>query len=118
MQFVPASHEDPNNPGSLKKVLLHRADVIDGRVQMINWALLPVGKSFEAHYHQDMQEIFIIIEGKVEIMIDQENAELKAGDAVVIPIKSVHKMKNISDTDVVYIAMGISAEGKGKTINV
>ena len=53
--FVPASHEDSEVPGVLKKVLLRKDDFIDGKVQMLNWALLPVGRSFSPHYHQDMQ---------------------------------------------------------------
>ncbi len=65
--LVPASHEDPNRPGVWKRVLAQRNDLLDGRVQMVNWAVLPAGHSFEPHYHQDMQELFIIVDGEVHM---------------------------------------------------
>ncbi len=117
LNYIPASHENPQDPGVLKKVLARKDDLIDGLVQMINWALLPVGKAFEAHYHEDMQEVFIILEGTAEIAIDEETATLYKGDAVFIPPRSIHVMKNIGATDVEYLALGISKEGRGKTVN-
>lgn len=118
LEFIPASHEDPERPGSLKKVLARRTDLDAGNIQMINWALLPMEKSFESHYHQDMQEVFIILSGKVSITIDKETEALHTGDMVIIPQRAVHQMKNIGKKDVEYIAIGISQEGKGKTVNV
>ena len=67
--FVPASHENPLSPGVLKKVLLAKADLQPGRIQMINWASLGVGKRFARHHHEDMQEIFIMVEGTAEITV-------------------------------------------------
>jgi mannose-6-phosphate isomerase-like protein (cupin superfamily) len=118
LKFIPASHEDPKNPGSLKKVIARRADLDQGNIQMINWALLPVGKSFELHFHEDMQEVFIILSGIAEIKIEKETETLNKGDLVIIPAKAVHQMINTGGKDVEYIALGISKAGKGETINV
>jgi mannose-6-phosphate isomerase-like protein (cupin superfamily) len=118
LQYVPASHEDPQNPGSLKKVLLKKDDIKQGRLQMINWSILPVGKSFEAHFHEDMDEVFIIVNGKAEISIEREREVLEKGDAVIIPAKKVHIMSNISAIDLEYIALGVSSETGGKTVVV
>ena len=41
--YVPASHEDPRSPGVLKRVIATRDLFQEGRVQMLNWALLPAG---------------------------------------------------------------------------
>ena len=118
LAYIPASHESPQNPGVLKKILAKRDALMDGRIQMINWALLPAGKAFEAHYHEDMQEIFIMLSGEAQITIDDETETLAKGDAVIIPPQAVHVMKNLGKIDVEYIAIGISREGKGQTINV
>ena len=118
LEFVAASHEKPDNPGVLKKVLLQRDDLIGGRVQMINWALLPVGRSFSAHYHEDMQEVFIIIRGRAEITVDKEKTELREGDAIVIPVRGIHKMENIGEENVEYVVVGVSEGTRGKTVNV
>ncbi len=118
LSFIPASHENPKNPGAFKKVLAKKDDLVAGRVQMINWAKLPIRKSFEKHYHEDMEEIFIILNGKTEIMVNNENDVLEKGDTVIIPIAAVHQMTNLSNEDVNYIAFGVSTEKGGKTINV
>ncbi|MBW2646376.1 MAG: cupin domain-containing protein [Deltaproteobacteria bacterium] len=118
LQFIPASHEDPKAPGVLKKVLLQRDDLIDGKIRMINWALLPAGKSFRAHYHEDMEEVFIILNGMAMIRIDKEETVLEKKDVVVVPIGKVHEMKNIGEEDVEYIVVGVSQEKGGKTVVV
>lgn len=118
IQFVPASHEDPNKPGVLKRVLAKREDLIDGRVQMINWASLPAKSSFRPHYHQDMEEVFIILSGRVEMTVDGQSNELLPGDAIVIAPKEVHTMKNLTDQDLEYIVLGITTDEGGQTVVV
>jgi mannose-6-phosphate isomerase-like protein (cupin superfamily) len=116
--YTPASHEDPSHPGVLKKVLLHADSFVGGHVQMINWATLGVAKGFTPHYHEDMQEVFIIVNGKARIQIDHEQARLEPGDAVVVPIGAMHTMDNIGDGDVDYIAIGVALGNNGKTVVV
>ena len=38
--FIPASHEDPVDPGVFKKVLFKAEDFAKGHIQIINWAKL------------------------------------------------------------------------------
>jgi mannose-6-phosphate isomerase-like protein (cupin superfamily) len=119
MQYVPASHEDPINPGVVKKVLFAGDDITSGtRVQMVNWAMLPVGKSFQAHYHQDMDEMFVVSSGKARVTIDDKESILEMGDAILIAAGEIHAMENISDVDVLYIAVGLTKGTGGKTIVV
>ncbi|MEK7543373.1 MAG: cupin domain-containing protein [Patescibacteria group bacterium] len=115
---VPASHEDPVDPGVLKQILFRRDDLAPGRIQMINWSTLLPGKSFRSHYHEAMDEVFIILDGEVEISVGEEKAILGKGDAVVIPEKTVHVMKNLTNEEVWYIALGISRGPGGKTVVV
>jgi mannose-6-phosphate isomerase-like protein (cupin superfamily) len=118
LEFIPASHEDTESPGVFKKVMFRKDDFVDGKVEMINWALLPTGKSFAPHYHGDMQEVFIMIQGKAKITVDEEAEYLDRGDAVVIPVGSVHKMENIGTENVEYIVVGMSKGTGGKTVVV
>lgn len=115
---VPASHEDPASPGVLKQILLKRDDLPPGRIQMINWSTLLPGKSFRPHYHEAMDEVFIILNGEVEISVGKETARLERGDAVVITENAVHVMKNLTDKEVSYIAIGIARRRGGKTVVV
>ncbi len=115
---VPASHEDPKDSGVLKQILLKRDDLDAGRIQMMNWSTLLPGKSFRSHYHEAMDEVFIILDGEVEITIGDETEQLTKGDAVVIPCNTIHVMKNLIDREVSYIALGIAHGANGKTVVV
>ncbi len=116
--YEAASHEDPKNPGVLKRVLATRDDFSAGQIMMLNWAKLPEGSSFAAHYHEDMQETFVILTGTVEMVVDEESVDLDAGDAIMIDHHEVHQMHNRSDHDVEYVVFGVSTEEGGKTVVV
>ena len=119
LEFIPAGHENPQNPGVLKKVIFTVNDVkIEGVVQVVNWARMETGKSFARHYHEYMDEIFIILSGKAEIKIDKESSLLEATDTVYIPQRAEHEMKNIEAGNLEYIAIGIVNKPGGKTIVV
>jgi len=116
--FVPAGHENPADPGVWKKVLFQGADLQAGNVQMINWAKLPAGRGFAAHYHEDMQEVFVILSGAAQMSVGMESAVLQRGDAVLIDPREVHEMRNAGEDDVQYIALGITAGRGGRTVVV
>ena len=118
LAWVPASHEDPQAAGVLKKVMLRNEDFIDGHPQMINWCKLRVGRSFQAHYHQDMEEIFILLKRKARIRVGEEEGDLNEKEAVAVPPPLVHEMKNTGDEEAEYIVIGISGGKGGKTITV
>ncbi len=120
LKFIPAGHEDSENPSVLKKVLISFGEQkIKGRVQMVNWARLLAGKSFTPHYHEDMDEIFIILSGRnICVKVGSLSDILYQGDAIFIPRKTVHRMDNNSNKDIDYIALGISSGKGGKTVNV
>lgn len=118
LKFSPASHEPADKPGALKKILISVDNLPNGRIRMINWAKIPPKKAFANHYHEDLTEVFIILKGRAEITVDQEKAILKRGDAVVIPAKASHIMKNLGAKELVYLALGVSRQGQGKTIVV
>ncbi len=124
--FVPASHEDPKNPGVLKRVIATRQNFQAGQVQMLNWAQLPVGSSFQPHYHEDMQEVFVLLSGVVTMAVQKLNSDnsaeecitMRPGDTVIIDATEIHQMQNIGDVIAEYIVFGISSQNSGKTIVV
>lgn len=116
IQFEAASHEDTHAPGVLKRVLLRKHDLFEGRVQMVNWAKLPVGSSFRLHYHENMEEVFIILDGRVEAIVDSSTCDLEAGDCIVISPGERHQMRNLEAYDVHYLVFGIAGERNGRTV--
>lgn len=118
LDFIPASHENPQDPAALKKVLLKRDDIPKGRIQMINWAKIPIGKTFVPHYHESMVEVFIIISGQVKVKIDSDEAILEKGDMVIAMERQVHTMTNVGEEDVDYFAMGVATSEGGHSVNI
>jgi mannose-6-phosphate isomerase-like protein (cupin superfamily) len=118
LEWIPASHESPQSPSVWKKVLLQKADLLEGRVQMVNWCRMESGKSFRAHYHEDMEEIFIILKGRAKMLVTGEEASLGEGEAAVISPGDVHEMENVGAEDLEYLAVGISQGKGGKTVVV
>lgn len=116
--FVPASHERPDRPGVWKRVLATHDQMLQGRVQMINWARLPVGSSFQLHYHEDMEETFILITGEASMRVESQTVELRPGDLVVVSPRERHSMTNTGSTDVEYLVLGVSLGLGGKTVVV
>lgn len=115
---VPAGHEDPRDPGVWKRVLVRHSELRPGRVQMINWATLPARRSFAPHYHEDMQEVFIMLCGTAQITVDDVTVTLQAGDTITIDPGEVHTMTNPGADEVDYLAIGMVGSAHGKTVLV
>jgi mannose-6-phosphate isomerase-like protein (cupin superfamily) len=76
------------------------------------------GKAFRAHYHEDMEEVFLILKGQAKILVNGKEAGLAEGEAVVIPLREVHEMENVGGEDLEYLAVGISQGTGGETVLV
>ena len=118
LAYEPAAHENPADPGCLKKILIRKADIPAGRLQMVNWVLLKPKRAFEAHYHEKMTELFIILSGRVAVQVNELNDVLLEGDAVVIPPRAVHTMAALDNQAAHYLAMGIVHGEGGRTVVV
>ena len=75
--------------------------------------LLPPGKQSELHYHPICEEVYYMLEGNAEIIFWPINSNLdkdfvikniKSGDAVAIPNKYWHQIKNKSSKNVKFLA--------------
>lgn len=109
--FEPATHEDPDKPGVLKKVLFGKNELDpECGLRMVNYAVIQTGEAFQNHYHETMEEVFYILSGKGEITVGDETQEISRDMAVIIPQKSTHVMKNTGRAPLVYLAFGASQQ--------
>ena len=79
---------------------------------------IPAGKHFARHYHEDMQEVFIMLSGEARLTVDTTETVLRPGDTVTIDPHEVHCMDNQSGGDAEYLAIGIAGGANGKTVVV
>ena len=59
--------------------------------------VLPPGASVGAHHHETTEEIYYILSGTGVMTIGDERRAVGAGDAIFIPIGSVHTLTNTGD---------------------
>jgi len=117
-EFVPASHEDAHNPGVLKRVIATHDDIPAGQVMMVNWARLPGSSSFQRHYHEDMQEVFVLISGHVVMTVNDTEIDMAPGDTIIVAPCEIHQMRNLMDSTAEYLVFGVSTGEGGQTIVV
>ncbi len=65
-------------------------------------AVLP-GEYTKTGFHEDEEEIYVILKGKAILTIGVEECEVRAGDVAYVPRNNVHKMKCISEEKLEYL---------------
>jgi mannose-6-phosphate isomerase-like protein (cupin superfamily) len=85
----------------IRELLAHRNSAI--RHQSLAEARLPPGGSTQEHYHARTEEIYFITAGHGRMRIDDEVAEVKAGDAIAIPPGKKHKLWNIGEETLILL---------------
>ena len=109
--WEPAAHEDPNDPGVWKRVIVKHEEVDPkSRLMMINLSRVPIGKSHAAHSHETMEEIFYFTDGVGEVKIEDETVAVGKGDRVIVPARSIHSVKNTGDVELLYVGLGIALD--------
>lgn len=67
--------------------------------QSLAEATVAPGESTAAHYHREAEEIYLVIAGEGVVRVGEEERQIHAGDAVVIPPGKVHRLWNTGDGD-------------------
>ena len=62
--------------------------------QSLAQATVPPGGHTEAHFHRRTEEIYFFTAGSGRMRLGEEESEVRAGDCVVIPPGTVHKLWN------------------------
>jgi mannose-6-phosphate isomerase-like protein (cupin superfamily) len=62
--------------------------------QSLAEATVPPGAETEEHYHGVSEEIYLFTSGSGTMKLGDEQTEVSAGDTVVIPPGTLHKLRN------------------------
>lgn len=90
--------------GQIKKVLFHGYEMTSS-VTQVAYAELRAGDSVEEHYHDSMEEVFLILDGECEFSLDGVSRLLKKEDVIKIAPKIKHKLKAFRDTKLYYFGV-------------
>jgi quercetin dioxygenase-like cupin family protein len=55
------------------------------------------GKTSPLHRHPNCHELIYLIEGTVEVTLDEKKVTIRAGDSVLNPAGVIHGVKNLGD---------------------
>jgi mannose-6-phosphate isomerase-like protein (cupin superfamily) len=75
-------------------------------ITYVSLAKLQPSLSYEAHDHQDHEEVYYIISGSGHIQIGTETTQFRDGDVVYIPSNTVHSITNDGTEMVEFLAFG------------
>ena len=82
--------------GSRIRSILDRANA-PVKNQSLAEAMVPAGTSTLLHHHRASEEFYFILEGTGTMEIDGTRQEVGAGDAILIPCGSRHRITATSD---------------------
>ncbi len=85
----------------IRELLAHRNSGI--RNQSLAEARLPVGAATTKHFHPLAEEIYYILTGTAEMQIESEVRTVGPGDAIAIPPKAVHQIRNTGDVELKFL---------------
>jgi uncharacterized cupin superfamily protein len=70
-------------------------------------SVLPPGGGFRIpHWHENLDEVFYVLEGEIEYLLDGEWRRAPAGTTVVIPAGAIHAFRNESGHPARHLAVG------------
>jgi quercetin dioxygenase-like cupin family protein len=100
-------------PGGVQRILLTKADVsVPGREADAMRAEIAPGASTGRHTHPG-DEIDYVIQGQIEITFDGQGPHvLESGDALVIPMGTVHNAVNVGSIPAIISAVFVVEKGK------
>ncbi len=85
----------------IRELLANRNSCI--RQQSLAEARLKPGARTQAHYHPKTEEIYYILTGLGQIVIEQESAEVGPGDAIAIPPGATHRITNTGEIELKFL---------------
>ena len=75
------------------------------RNQSLGEAHLEPGGITARHIHAESEEIYYIIAGAGVMYIEGEEAQVKDGDAIIIPPGKEHRIRNTGEKELVFLCM-------------
>ena len=104
MQIVNISRTKPfitKDNSEIREILSPRNSSLEN--QSLAEARVSPGKATIQHYHVKTEEIYYILQGRAEIIVEGEVKEVVEGDGIVILPGQKHRIWNTGDEDLVFL---------------
>jgi quercetin dioxygenase-like cupin family protein len=71
----------------------------------------PRGLAFPLHQHKECEQTYLFLEGEAEVNVGGQLHQLAKGGIVYIPRLTVHAVRNVGDSELVYIVVETYPDG-------
>ena len=61
------------------------------------------GQAPSYQYHYKRSEVYVIVQGKAKVCLDDIETEYNVGDTVIVPVLVKHQITNIGDDNLIFI---------------
>lgn len=90
----------------LKKVLYTEIEMTSSITQ-VAYTEIKAGEIVTEHTHDSMEEVFLLLEGSCEFVLDGVSHILKKESLIKISPKTLHKIKALSDSRLFYFSVAL-----------
>lgn len=80
----------------MKQVLLSN-DENTSSITQIAITVLRNGETAKSHFHTDMQELFLVLSGKIRMTVNGVQNECAEGDFIIVDCREVHELHALTD---------------------
>jgi mannose-1-phosphate guanylyltransferase len=84
-------------------------DELQSITKMVN--VLP-NRNISLHFHQDRKEIWTVISGSGQVIVNNQLLPIKAGDVIQIPIRVKHAIKALTSLTFIEVQLGVNVSEK------
>jgi len=90
---------------------LHDLEYLDKLNVCMN--ILHPGKATLGHEHEDVDEVYVVMDGEGEMDLEGKKFSIKTGDIILIKGGQFHKTFNTTDDDLVFLTIFEKYHGRG-----
>ncbi|WP_327178104.1 cupin domain-containing protein [Streptomyces sp. NBC_01335] len=80
-----------------------------GAWEAVEWACLPPGGVSGAHLHTRTEEIYFILSGRGELLLDDTTYEVRPGTMALTGVGSTHGLRNTGEGELAWLVVEMSA---------
>ena len=85
---------------------LFKEDDFLSTINLLNANIINPGTAVEPHQHESVEHVYFILSGVGIVRIGNEEKEVREGDAVYLPPRVPHTMKNTGTYPLRFLAIG------------
>ena len=72
---------------------------------VLSMTVLHPDKATTGHAHDDMEEVYLFVEGEGKIRLDSKEENVVAGDIVIVAKKVFHRVVNSGNGDLIFLCV-------------